>query len=226
MSTYCGRSARRQSAEHGIVYTGKEAPVASPAEIGMQPYAIRVIPDDGRDKLDYMTRVNYGKVYTVEHNVKVRRFGVVDQKSLANLLDQFRNVWVSRVGMRAAPQVKQGDHKSFENDLGLNRRQKEAIRLHGSVVAGQRSRSHSGDSSLDSTPAKDKTADKRRDLGDLTQLQKDRIVKYYQAKVRQLADRGMARAEAADYARTELLEILARSDAHDCQMPEQGLSVQ
>jgi hypothetical protein len=43
---------------------------------------IRVITTDRRDKLDVMSRINYQKIYTVEHNAKVYDFGTVHKSDL------------------------------------------------------------------------------------------------------------------------------------------------
>ena len=86
MSTYKGRglAARgKQKAEHVLVYSGKRVPALTDAEApqgdekGLLEPPIRVDPDDREEKLDVMTRLNVGKMHTIEHNVKVRR----DRKS-------------------------------------------------------------------------------------------------------------------------------------------------
>lgn len=41
---------------------------------------IKMIPDNERDKLDPFSRINYAKVYTVEHNVKVNFIGKIAAK--------------------------------------------------------------------------------------------------------------------------------------------------
>jgi hypothetical protein len=43
---------------------------------------IRVVTTDRRDKLDEMSRINYQKIYTVEHNAKVYDFGTVHKNHL------------------------------------------------------------------------------------------------------------------------------------------------
>jgi len=40
-----------------------------------------------------MSRVNFSKIYTVEHNVKVREFGDVDQYHIERLQNGFASVW-------------------------------------------------------------------------------------------------------------------------------------
>jgi hypothetical protein len=51
---------------------------------------IRVVTTDRRDKLDGMSRINYQKIYTVEHNAKVYDFGTVHDSDL----HVFYNQWM------------------------------------------------------------------------------------------------------------------------------------
>lgn len=81
--------------EHGMVYTGKTPPEADPEEHGMQEIPIKVVPDQVLDRLWPKSRINYGKKQTVEHNVRVKSFGVVDQKDKVHLVHQARVQWES-----------------------------------------------------------------------------------------------------------------------------------
>ncbi|KAK3712227.1 hypothetical protein LTR37_009089 [Vermiconidia calcicola] len=100
--TYSGQGVAKQSLkkdEHTVVYTGKKVPSPTPQEMpkrgeaGMLPQAVRVDPDDLAEKLDDMSRIHFAKVYTIEHNVKVKSFGRVNRNSMQPLLYQFRTVW-------------------------------------------------------------------------------------------------------------------------------------
>lgn len=88
-----------KKSEHAIIFTGKERPQPSLAELpkrgeaGMQPIPIRVDPDRRDGRLDPMSRLNFGKVYTVEHNVKAESFGAVHREFLPHLIYQWRVVW-------------------------------------------------------------------------------------------------------------------------------------
>lgn len=53
--------------------------------------AIRVDPAHAGERLMPMSRINYGKVYTIEHFMRVRAFGVVMQQE--ELLEQFRTIF-------------------------------------------------------------------------------------------------------------------------------------
>ncbi|KAI5362496.1 hypothetical protein Slin14017_G077330 [Septoria linicola] len=81
-------------ADHGIVHTSRDPPTPHPdeaplrGESGMMPNAIRVVPDEPGKKLADMSRIHYGKVYTIEHNVKAEGVGMVHDASLPLLLMQ------------------------------------------------------------------------------------------------------------------------------------------
>lgn len=86
--------------EHSVVYSGRSPPSITPdeephkGEQGMREDAIRVNLDDKADPLHDMSRLDYGKVYTVQHNIKVKPYGQVHPGSLAALRSQFWNVWL------------------------------------------------------------------------------------------------------------------------------------
>ena len=60
----------------------------------MRPNSIRVDPDERGARLSDLSRVNFGKVYTIEHSVKVKSFGMVNKDSMVALLYQFKDVWM------------------------------------------------------------------------------------------------------------------------------------
>ncbi|KAK4544655.1 hypothetical protein LTR36_003904 [Oleoguttula mirabilis] len=97
-----------KKSDHAIVYTGKTAPNQIPAEEpsrgeeGMRPGAIRIDTFDPADKLDPMSRINFGKVYTIEHYLKVKGLGMV--VSTNELTWQFRDVWNSQAPQGPSPQ--------------------------------------------------------------------------------------------------------------------------
>ncbi|GIZ45528.1 hypothetical protein CKM354_000869000 [Cercospora kikuchii] len=100
--TYRGRGVENKGdnkADHGIVYTGLTAPQPFPKELpqqqgerGMVPIAIRVTPDDLTVKLAAASRINYAKIYTIEHNVKARAVGMVHDSSLEHFQQQRNEV--------------------------------------------------------------------------------------------------------------------------------------
>jgi hypothetical protein len=76
--------------QHAIIYMQGQAPARLAAETGMVKEPLQVIPAAGHQKLDQMARVNFSKVYTVEHNVKVMDVGKVSQDSLTKLMAYWR----------------------------------------------------------------------------------------------------------------------------------------
>ena len=79
------------------MYTGDVEPQSLPTErvTGEPPMgpSIRVIGTAPFHKMDERSRVNFMKVYTVEHNVKVEDFGNVDPAYEPRLLNQFNRSW-------------------------------------------------------------------------------------------------------------------------------------
>ncbi|KAK5123700.1 hypothetical protein LTR85_002336 [Meristemomyces frigidus] len=111
--TYDHRGVAKQGvkkSDHAIIYTGRVAPGVTHAELAgrneapMRPDAIRVDSNDRTQRLDPMSRLNFAKVYTVEHNVKVFDFGFVNDQSLRALMFQFRHVWLEQTTQRTIPQ--------------------------------------------------------------------------------------------------------------------------
>lgn len=101
INTYNGKGVEKRICvkdEHSIIYTGSKPPKPKPGEeprrgeYGMHP-SIQVKAKKLTAALDSMSRVNYAKVYTVEHNVKVFEFGDVTKKSHKQLVRNFKAVW-------------------------------------------------------------------------------------------------------------------------------------
>jgi uncharacterized protein DUF6590 len=80
--------------QHAIAYSDKKEPSPTNAEYpnegesGMMP-GIRIVPTDKRDKLDPMSRIDFARMYTVEHNVKAYDFGKVHENYQRRLLKQW-----------------------------------------------------------------------------------------------------------------------------------------
>ena len=72
-------------AHHAIAHTGQD-PGRTEHERRQRPMrsSIRVQQDDPRTALDPRSRLNYARIYTVEHNVKVRAFGWIHPSSRHN----------------------------------------------------------------------------------------------------------------------------------------------
>lgn len=105
--TYGGQGVSKKQVEksqHAIIYTGKVAPGPSaeerPArgELGLLPQSIRVDPDEKYHFLDPMSRVDFAKTYTIQHNIKVRSIGKVNRDSMSALQSQYKAVWSTMLG--------------------------------------------------------------------------------------------------------------------------------
>jgi len=80
IQTYKGQGATKPGlvmSDHGIVHTSDTAPNQIPGE-NLTKHPIKVIPNTAyNDRLEPESRVNYGKPYVVEHNVKLLEVGMV-----------------------------------------------------------------------------------------------------------------------------------------------------
>ncbi|KAK4623991.1 hypothetical protein CLAFUW4_05682 [Fulvia fulva] len=92
-----------KKSEHAIIHTGRdapspqasEAPARGAGESPMRSMPIRVVPDDPRELLDPLSRIDFGKIHTVQHNIKARPMGMVHPSSMNALTSQFDSVWAS-----------------------------------------------------------------------------------------------------------------------------------
>lgn len=71
--------------DHAPVYSGKSEPPEKREKGLMTKKAIKIDVKEPREKLDPLSRINYAKVYTIEHNVKVLFFGRVADSSRRQL---------------------------------------------------------------------------------------------------------------------------------------------
>lgn len=133
ISTYSGRGVAKRGvnkSEHVIVYTGKTPPRPQKDEFprrnekGMELAPIRIDPDIPQDRLDPMARLDLAAVHTVQHNIKAKSFGIVNSRSKADLLLNFRTVWMKEphvhTSIRSAPNDKVSDEKRAPVLIGTN----------------------------------------------------------------------------------------------------------
>jgi hypothetical protein len=77
---------------HSIIYMDDTKPAIHPAERGMMfKSPIAVCAASSEQKLHCMSRINFGKVYSVEWNVKVMNVGKVHRDSMFNFEGYWRN---------------------------------------------------------------------------------------------------------------------------------------
>jgi hypothetical protein len=82
---------------HGIAYTSSTEPQPERNERRTVPMdlmlpGIRIVPKNRRTTLDKMSRVDFSRMYTVEHNVKVVDIGNVHPSHLGRLQSQWIHV--------------------------------------------------------------------------------------------------------------------------------------
>ena len=76
-------------ADHAIIYTGTRPPERLHGEESLGKGPIQVEPRTPRDKLEPESRINYAKIYTVEHNVKVLFVGRIAGNSERRFMTDF-----------------------------------------------------------------------------------------------------------------------------------------
>nr|OQO17713.1 hypothetical protein B0A51_14463 [Rachicladosporium sp. CCFEE 5018] len=135
--TYGGRGvASRQVIKHhhATISTSPKGPGCEgdenprPGELGMLNLHVMVEPDHRAAKLNRMSRIDFGHVCSIEHEVNVKPFGTVSAESGEKLSRCFREVCTSIVAQRAGP----GSQQSSSTDGNIDGRQarlREMMRL-------------------------------------------------------------------------------------------------
>jgi hypothetical protein len=77
---------------HAIIYTEQPNMMYGEGERGLTRRPIRVIPSEPQHKLDPASRLNYAKIYTVEHNVKVWFIGKLAPESQEPVVTDYNQV--------------------------------------------------------------------------------------------------------------------------------------
>lgn len=91
--TYGGRGTGKPGVkcnDHAIIYTGSHAPKELSGEKKLFKKPVRVQNTSEKEKLDKASRVNYSKVYTIEHNVKVCFIGEIHKDSKVIFFADFK----------------------------------------------------------------------------------------------------------------------------------------
>lgn len=86
ITTYSGQGVAKSGvdrAKHAVIYMRGSEPATKKHEPKMSKEPLEVEPAQPDQKLDPMSRLNFGKVYTVEHNVKVLPVGRITDRSIA-----------------------------------------------------------------------------------------------------------------------------------------------
>lgn len=93
ISTNGGKGAAKtglKQGEHTIAYTSAVAPAPLLEERYITKDPIRINPVKPTEKLDATSRINLGKVYPVEHNVKVCEVGMVAPADIRKLTAYYK----------------------------------------------------------------------------------------------------------------------------------------
>ncbi|KAL5333242.1 hypothetical protein BJX70DRAFT_73352 [Aspergillus crustosus] len=89
ISTYGGRGVSKpgvDKSKHAIVHLRNKPPLIMHGESPMVKEPLEVAPDRPEETLDPKSRLNFGKIYTVEHNVKVLPIGRITSASMTRFL--------------------------------------------------------------------------------------------------------------------------------------------
>ncbi|KAK2058112.1 hypothetical protein LY76DRAFT_616701 [Colletotrichum caudatum] len=93
--TYQGKACKKKGVKahkHGMVYHNKpHRPLQNEPELGFAPVRARLTVDG--EKLDKASRVNYSKLVTIEHNVKVFFIGHISPEALDDFADAVDTCW-------------------------------------------------------------------------------------------------------------------------------------
>jgi hypothetical protein len=76
---------------HAMIHTSREVPSPLRGE-QLVMRAVRMEPSSPQEKLDPKSRVNYAKVYTIEHNIKVCFIGKIHTDSRKTFETDFKQI--------------------------------------------------------------------------------------------------------------------------------------
>jgi hypothetical protein len=74
-----------------MIYTGRDVPSQLQGE-QLVKRPVRMEPSSPEEKLDPISRVNYAKVYTIEHNIRVCFIGKIHADSRATFETDFKEI--------------------------------------------------------------------------------------------------------------------------------------
>ncbi|MCJ1377600.1 hypothetical protein MMC17_000695 [Xylographa soralifera] len=95
ISTHQGQGATKKGlnqSEHCMVYSDNDPPEKLPRETKMNKPPIHMAPCNPTQKLDRASRVDLGKTYPVEHNVKVQEVGMITKIHLKRLVGYVKDL--------------------------------------------------------------------------------------------------------------------------------------
>lgn len=93
INTYSGRGTTKsglKAENHAVIYIGQR-PGLLQGERGITKRAIEVVPARPEIKLNAASRVDFGTVQTVQHNVVVCEVGIVSERSMPYLQEYWND---------------------------------------------------------------------------------------------------------------------------------------
>jgi hypothetical protein len=130
INTYGGKGVSKRGVvkwHHAIAYSSRDEPAPRDDELpnvreqGTMMVGVRIKSRRKKDKLDPMSRIDFARMYTVEHNVKVYDFGEVHKDSMDRLVSQWLMVIEAGVGSNPIlPQMPEADENDDSSSDGEN----------------------------------------------------------------------------------------------------------
>lgn len=95
LNTYNGKGTLKEANRpnnHAAVFPlGGEPKVLGGERLSKEPFPINV--EEPTEKIDPLSRLNFGRIYTVEHNIKVRKVGRIPDEHLPRLNEYFEETF-------------------------------------------------------------------------------------------------------------------------------------
>lgn len=94
ISTYGGRGVAKRSVDpdtHAVLYLRGTQPAQGSDEPRMIKQPLEVVVESRDETMNPMSRLNFGKIYTVDHDVKVLPVGRVTSRSMMRFIQYARD---------------------------------------------------------------------------------------------------------------------------------------
>ncbi|KAH8803597.1 hypothetical protein F5884DRAFT_510206 [Xylogone sp. PMI_703] len=94
--TYGGKGTTKQGVvlnDHAVVFVAGKSPKLLPREEMPSIHPFPITLEDHDAHLDPASRLNFGKIYTIEHNLKVRNIGRIDKNHIGRLGNCVDNIF-------------------------------------------------------------------------------------------------------------------------------------
>ena len=91
MYTYSGQGTAKsdiRAQDHAIAYPEDQEPPVPLVEEKIDKDPFPIIVEEPAEKIDSMTRINFGQIFTIQHNLKVAKVGRIPKTHL-EILDRY-----------------------------------------------------------------------------------------------------------------------------------------